>query len=214
MNTKRIFFWLCFVVILGLIVWGLIVASNKPAIDVKLGDPAPVTAIDHSYGPANAKAVVIEYGDFQCPACGAYASLVERLMTDASTTMRVVFRHFPLSQHLNARIAAQASEAAASQGKFWEMYRLLYTNQSEWSDASDADARKIFASYASDLGLNAAKFATDIDSAAAKKIIDDQYSEGQTLGISYTPTFFVNGKGIANPQSYEEFKAIIDKAVK
>src|SRR5882762_8281446 len=99
MNTKRFFFWLCFVVVLGLIVWGLIVAMNKPAIGLNLGQAAPVTAADHVTGPANAKATLIEYGDFQCPACGVYAPLVERLMTEASTTLRVVFRHFPLTQH-------------------------------------------------------------------------------------------------------------------
>ncbi|MFA6432757.1 MAG: thioredoxin domain-containing protein [Candidatus Paceibacterota bacterium] len=212
MNTKRIIFWLCFVVLLGLIVWGLIAANNKPALGLKLGEPAPISATDHVRGPADAKVTLIEYADFQCPACAAYNSLVERLYLEASTTLRLVYRHFPLPQHQNARITAQATEAAAVQGKFWEMASVVYANQSDWAELSDADARKMLAGYAADLGLDAQKFATDIDADAGKERISDQLAEGQSLGVNGTPTFFVNGKAIQNPQGYDQFKAIIDTA--
>lgn len=214
MNGKRFFFWLSFAVILGLIIWGLMAANNRPAPGLNLGTPAAVTTADHVTGSANPKVTLIEYGDFECPACSAYAPIVERLITEASSTLRVVFRHFPLPQHVNAMISAQATEAASLQGKFWEMYRVIYANQSDWANLSLADARQAFAGYADDLGLNKQKFAADIDSPAATKFIDDELTEGQSLGINGTPTFFVNGQAIQNPQSYEQFKAVIDEAAK
>jgi protein-disulfide isomerase len=208
MNTKRIVFWSCFVIVLGLIVWGLAAASNKQSSGPALGTPAPVTAVDHVTGPADAPVTLIEYGDFQCPACGAYYPLVEKLITtDASTSVRLVFRHFPLPQHLNAPLAAQASEAASMQGKFWDMYNMLYQHQNDWANLSDPHS--VFEGYAAAIGLDVAKFTIDIDSAAAKQVVSADQAEGETLGIDGTPTFFVNGKAITNPQSYDDFKNLI-----
>src|SRR5689334_19574042 len=110
MNTKRILFWLVFIVILGLIVWGLAVAMGKPSVGSLAGAPAPVSVSDHVLGPDNAPVTMIEYGDFQCPACGEYFPLVQKLMQESTSTLRLVFRHFPLSQHQNAMPAALASE--------------------------------------------------------------------------------------------------------
>jgi protein-disulfide isomerase len=217
MNIKRLIFWIVFLLILVLIIWGLFVAMNRPVSNglPNVGSPAPVTAVDHVEGSADAKVTLIEYGDFECPACAVYASLVEKLVAaEASTSLRVVFRHFPLPQHANAMISAEASEAAGNQGKFWDMYKLLYTGQSDWQDQSDADARKTFDGYATQLGLDQARFDQDIDSPVAKQFIQSEQAEGQTLGIDYTPTFFVNGKIITNPQGYEAFKAIIDSAAR
>lgn len=209
-NTKRVLFWLGFVVVLVLIIWGLIVAMNKPTTGSTLGTPAPVTAADHIRGSVNAPVTLIEYGDFQCPACGAYYPIVEKVFNESSSTMRMVFRHFPLSQHPNAIPAALAAEAASKQGKFWEMYALLYSNQADWSDL--ADPTHIFDGYAATTSLDLAKFHADIADPATKQIITDEQNEGIHLGINATPTFFINGKAITNPQSYAEFKADIDAA--
>jgi len=211
MNIKRLAFWIIFVVILGLIVWGLSVAMNKPAASSSLGAPAPVTAEDHVTGPANASVTLIEYGDFQCPACGLYAPIVERLIA-SSTSLRVVFRHFPLPQHANAMITSEAAEAAAMQGKFWDMYRLIYANQAEWENLPDAHA--VLDGYAQQIGLDMTKFKADIDSSEAKAAVIADLNEGESLGIDQTPTFFVNGKAILNPPGYEAFKAIIDSAAR
>jgi protein-disulfide isomerase len=216
MNTKRIAFWSIFVVVLVLVVWGLIVAENKPAPSgvPNLGTPAPVTAADHVEGSTTASVTLIEYGDFQCPACSEYAPIVGQLFTAASSTLRVVFRNFPLPQHANAMIAAQAAEAASIQGKFWEMYQAIYAGQASWQDQSDADARATFNGYADTLGLDKTRFDADIDSPEVKQKIASDQAEGQSLGIDYTPTFFVNGKVITNPQGYDAFKAVIDAAAK
>jgi protein-disulfide isomerase len=210
MNIKRITFWACFIIILGLIMWGLVVAMNKPVAGSNLSEPAPVTSADHILGVANAPVTMIEYGDFQCPACGLFYPVVKRLTNEASTTLRLVFRHFPLSQHANAPITAQASEAAAMQGKFWDMFDLIYSNQKDWSDLPDAHT--ILDGYAQKIGLDMTKFKADLDSDAVKKVVADDEAEGEKIGINQTPTFFVNGKAITNPQSYEAFKSLIEAA--
>jgi protein-disulfide isomerase len=161
---------------------------------------------------------MIEYGDFQCPACGVYAPLVEKLISEASTTLRFVFRHFPLDQinaygvvqHPNADIASYAAEAASMQGKFWEMYKLIYANQNEW--VSLPDAHTVLDGYAQQIGLDMTKFKADLDSDAVKTAVLADQTEGKKIGISGTPTFFVNGKAITNPQSYDAFKALIEAA--
>jgi protein-disulfide isomerase len=223
MNIKRLVFWIVFLIVLVLIIWGLFVAMNKPASNglPNVGAPAPITAVDHVEGSADAKVTLIEYGDFQCPACAEMAPFVERLAAEEATgTLRIVFRHFPLDeilsdgtvQHPNADAAAYASEAAGNQGKFWDMYKLLYQNQTEWAEVKDPSS--IFESYAQSLGLDVTKFKTDAADQSVKQFVASEQAEGRTLGIDYTPTFFVNGKIITNPQGYEAFKAIIDSAAR
>lgn len=213
---KRALFWTGFLIILILIIWGLFAAMNKaPSNGISsLGSPAPVTASDHAEGPADAPVTLMEYGDFQCPACAEFAPIVERLFGESSSTLRVVFRHFPLPQHANAMAAAEAAEAASDQGAFWGMYKLLYAGQDSWANLSNVDAVKVFDGYAGQLGLNGAKFDADMNGTTTRALIQAEQANGQQLGIDYTPTFFVNGKIIRNPQSYEAFKAIIDAAAR
>ncbi len=215
MNTKRLTFWSVFLIVLALIVWGLGVAMKKSAnlpVGQNLGAPAPISASDHVRGPANAQVTLIEYSDFQCPACETYYPVVSKLLTDSTTTIQFVYRHFPLSQHPNAIPASMASEAAGAQGKFWEMYDLLFSNHADWTELSDPTA--IFVKYATQLGLNVPQFTTDLASSTLKDKITSQNDEGISLGIDSTPTFFVNGKAIVNPQGYEAFQTIIDTAAK
>ena len=156
----------------------------------------------------DSKVVLTEYGDFQCPACGAYYPLVKQLEKDFPN-LTLVFRHFPLPQHGNAWPAAQAAEAAGAQGKFWEMHDMLYENQDFWS--GEKNAQSIFQTYAQKLGLNIDKFKADFDSSKAKNKIEPDL-QGGTTQINGTPTFFLNNQKIENPQSYEQFKSIIQQA--
>ena len=216
MNTKRIIFWTGFIVVIALIVWGLIVAMNKPPRDQRrLGAPADVSETDHVRGSLDAKVTLIEYSDFQCPACAAYYPVVEHLIA-SSTNLRVVYRHFPLYPlpHPNAMIAAQAAEAAGKQGKFWEMYHLIFPGQTSWADLSRDKAIEVFKGYATTIGLNMTQYSTDFDSTEVKAKIEADRAEGDKLGINSTPTFFVNGKAVVNPQGYEPFKKIIDEATR
>ncbi len=214
MNTKRIIFWASFIIILILIIWGLIIAMNKPVkTGLDLGTPAAITSADHVRGStASSTVTVIEYSDFQCPACLNSYPTVEKLVNEASTTMRFVYRHFPLYPvpHKNANIAAYASEAASNQGKFWEMYHELFDNQTTWGESDTAATT--FETYAEKIGLDMTKYKKDVESDEVKARVDRDRNEGDDLGVAGTPTFFVNGKAIATPPNYEEFKAIIDAA--
>lgn len=176
--------------------------TSLPELEVKQDDWVK--------GPATAQITMIEYLDFQCPACGSYHPLVKKLQKDFAQKMRLVVRHFPLEQsHQYARLAAQSAEAAGRQSKFWEMYDQLFQNQKEWSGAKDA--KKIFISYAKDIGLDTEKFEKDLaDPAINDKINADQQS-GTVVGVRSTPSFFLNKNKIDSPDSYDEFKSLIEK---
>ena len=211
MNIKRIVFWLSFIVVLALIIWGLVVAMNKaPSTGIKLGTPSPVTTADHVRGSLDAPVTIVEYSDFQCPACALYYPLIEKLLNEYTTTVRFVYRHYPLypRPHKNANSAAYASEAAALQGKFWEMYQLLFENQKSWENL--ADPTSVYKEYATRIGLNVESFKKDMMSDAVKARVQGDHDEAVTLGVNSTPTFFVNGRAIVNPQGYEAFKKLID----
>lgn len=214
MNTKRLFFWIGFVVVLGLIVWGLIAAMNKSSAtgtaNGNYSTPAPVTSADHVRGPANAPITLIEYADFQCPACEAYEPVLEKLEAATSTSFQIVYRYFPLPQHPNALPSAYAAEAAGLQGKFWEMHDLLFANHADWTELPDPTS--VFVGYATQLGLDVNKFKSDMNSDAVKARIQRDLDEGTNIGVNYTPSFFLNGHIINNPQSYDEFIAILQNA--
>jgi protein-disulfide isomerase len=212
MNTKRILFWAGFIIILVLILWGLVVAMGKtPATPgSNLGEPAPISATDNVTGPADAPVTIIEYSDYQCPACQVYHFVVERLIASSTVPIRFVYRHYPLPYHKNAMNAAMAVEASGLQGKYWEMHKLVFDNQSDWEGLSDSYS--VFSKYADEIGLDKQKFVADSKSVVLRDKIDANKNEGTKIGVGGTPTFFINGKAIDNPPSYDEFKSIIEKS--
>jgi protein-disulfide isomerase len=214
MNTKRIFMWLSFVVIIGLIIWGLIAAEMKSSQkNASIPLPDQIVTTDHIRGDETAKVTLVEYSDFQCPSCRSYHPFVERLLAEtSSSTLRFVYRHFPLSQHANAVPAAKASEAAGKQGKFWEMYNILFDKQANWE--ASTDARTIFTGYARELNLDIPRFEADMNSKEIDDIINKDLKSGLKANIKGTPTFFINGTQIDNPKNYDEFKKVIDEAAK
>jgi len=122
----------------------------------------------------------------------------------------LVYRHYPLrSIHPNAQAAAEAAEAANKQGKFWEMHDVLFNTQSDWSTLRDPKSK--FEEYARSLGLNVDQFKADRDSKETSSKIDADYLSGTQSGVQGTPTFFLDGKLITSPQSYEELKALVNK---
>ncbi len=170
-----------------------------------------VQSDDWTKGADGASVVIVEYGDFQCPACASYLPYVEAIMGEFGDHVTFVYRNFPLrSIHPNAQIAGQAAEAAGLQGEFWAMHDILFERQGEWSSLSDP--REKFVEYAEELGLNTANFENDMDSSEAKDGVDDDYSGGLGLGLNSTPTFFLQGERI-RPQSLEEFRALVREAV-
>ncbi len=163
---------------------------------------------DHIRGAVNAKVTLVEFGDFQCPACGSYEPIVRQVMSDNKDILRIVFRQFPLTSiHQNSLVASKATEAASLQGKFWEMHDMLYDKQKDWSSSSDA--RSVITDYAKALGLDVNKFSKDMDDKTLEDKIMAQYKEGVDLGVQGTPTFFLNGKKIDNPQTAADFDQLV-----
>jgi len=149
----------------------------------------------HTLGPADAKVTLEEFGDFECPPCGMLHPVLKTMEKEFGQRIRIVFREFPLvPTHVHALSAARSAEAAGLQGKFWEMHDMLYDNQKDWHDAFDA--RPIFEGYATKIGLNMEKFKTDSASeAVAQRILRDG-ARGHALGVSGTPTVFMNGREV------------------
>lgn len=192
----------------GFVVLGI--AALISGIESSGGELAAVSLSDAVAGATEAPVTVIEYSDFQCPACKAYAPLVKELIASSNGEVRVVYRHFPLPQHINAVPTAIASEAAARQGKFWEMAEIIFMQQDEWKNAENPN--ELLKQYAAQLKLDVAAFEADLaDPAIREKVLND-LATGQKAGVNATPTFFVNGKKIQNPRSLEEFKEIINAA--
>lgn len=176
---------------------------------------AAVSSSDRTRGNASASVVITEYGDYECPACGAWDPFMDQLYQKYQDKVLFVFRNFPLYQiHPNAEISSQAAEAAGVQGKYWEMHALLYKNQDTWSKDTSGDVvTKYFDAYAQSLGLNVTQFNTDIDSTAVKNKIQADTALGNQANLDHTPTFFVNNVEIENPTSEQQFDAIIAAAI-
>jgi protein-disulfide isomerase len=173
---------------------------------------AEVTALDHVTGKLDSAVTLIEYSDFQCPACGAYAPVVERLISEYGDRVRFVYRHFPIySKHPNAEIAGRAAEAAGQQGKFFEYGAILFAKQNDWAELSNP--QDTFIEYAKSLSLNTDDFKAYMLSSDSKKTVSNDYRSGVQAGVSGTPTFFLNGEALENPQGYTAFKKILDDAL-
>lgn len=165
-------------------------------------------------GSASAKVTITEFGDFQCPACGAAHPVVKQVLNEYKDKVYFVFRNFPLPMHANAPLAAQAAYAAGQQGKYWEMYDKLYESQDQWGEKSGSQAKELIMRYAKDMGLDMTKFTESIDKNAGNNKIQKDQNDGYQLGVDSTPTFYINGTKFAAVMSYDQFKKEIDDRLK
>lgn len=138
---------------------------------------------------------VVEFLDFECEACGAFYPVVEDLREKYRGDITYVIRYFPIPGHLNSRNAAFAAEAAAQQGRLEDMYNKLFQTQPQWGEAKDSRAA-VFRGFAEELGLDMAAYDKAVADPATAERVDFDYNEGQALGVSGTPTFFVEGKPV------------------
>lgn len=161
-------------------------------------------------GNPEASLTLVEYGDFQCPACSLYAPIVKRLSEELPEKLRVVYRHFPITAiHQNAFDAARASEAAGKQEAFWEMHDALYAKQDEWAEARNAKEK--FLEYAKELQLDEEMFLQDFESDETKEKIEAQTFSGTRAGVNSTPSFFLNGSKVVNPGDFDSFKSLLEQ---
>lgn len=210
-TIRRVLIWLVSVAIIVGAFWGIVKLAGKTPVVSEGSLSKPVDSADNYSGNKDAKTVLVEYSDFQCPACGAFYPIVKQLVADNSSKLKLVYRNFPLQQHANARIAAYAAEAAGKQGKYWEMHDKIFENQNSWSEQTNA--RDIMIKYTLDLKLNVDQFKKDIDSKEIKDKVDGDYQSGVDSNIDSTPTFFLNGKKMLPPNSFDDFKNQITNAI-
>lgn len=147
---------------------------------------------NHELRSESAKVTIVEFADFQCPACAAAHPIVKAILQKQTGNITFVYRHFPLPQHKNAILAAKTAEAAGEQDKFWDMYDLLYQRQDEWSESKNAD--EIMKRFAKELQLDLNKFSQVMSSDKFTDHIQQDKNDGIELGVNSTPTFFVNGR--------------------
>lgn len=210
LDIRRISIWSILILAMGGLLFGLAKLGSSPSAPIGTGTALaePVTAADWSRGSATAPHTLVEYSDFQCPACRTFQPLLKRLGDEQADKVRFVYRHFPLNTHQNAEVAAQAAEAAGKQNKFWEMHDVLFNTQEKWAVSNKPT--EMFAEYARSLGLNVDQFKKDSASPEVAKKVRDNYSSGQRSGVGGTPTFFLDGKQIAAPTSYEQFVSLVN----
>lgn len=147
-----------------------------------------VSQTDHAQGNLEADLVIVEYGDYQCPYCGAAYPVLKELMEEFGSQIKFVFRNFPLSEmHQYARPTAIAAEAAGRQGKFWEMHDAIYENQRDLNE-------NLLIKLAEQLKLNIPQFEKDLESTELAEKVDSDFESGIVSGVNGTPSFFVNGK--------------------
>jgi protein-disulfide isomerase len=159
-----------------------------------------------SFGPEDAKVTIVEFSDFECPYCTRAAQVTHQIRERYGDKVRFVFRQFPLPMHQQAHLAAQASLAAAEQGKFWEFHDLLFANQR-------ALTRESLEGYAKQLNLNVSSLKQALDNGKHKAAVDSDLKLGEEVSVSGTPTVFINGKRVPNPTEFAPVAKLIDEAL-
>lgn len=178
--------------------------SSGPTVDKKL----LINSKSHTLGPQNAKVTVVEFGDYQCPACGTAYPMTKQILNAYNGRILFVFRNFPLPQHQNAQISAEAAEAAGKQGKFWEMHDLLYQNQTQWGESTNP--MDYFLKYAQELKLDSNSFKKDVQNNSFQDVIQQDMNDGNAANVNATPTFFINGEQFTQDATYDNVKQVID----
>jgi protein-disulfide isomerase len=167
----------------------------------------PVGPRDHAVGPADAPVTLVEYGDFECPFCGRATRELQRLLRRLGPKIRFVFRHYPLTdEHPHAQHAAEVAEAAAAQGKFWEMHDLLYQRQGALADED-------LVAYAHQLGLDAERVRRELATHVHAARVREDFASGTRSGVSGTPRFFINGRPHDEPGDAKTLAAALQRAL-
>jgi len=193
------------IVVTIILLIGAIALFSKPVKEVQVLGEKLVTETAWATGSATPKATLVEFSDFECPACGAVHPIIKQVIEQYKGDLKFVYRHYPLDQHKNARLAASAAEAAGAQGKFWEMHDLLFKNQTNLSqDAING--------LAIELKLDMDKFTKEMTEGTYNQKIQKDVDEGTSLGINSTPTFFLNGKKL-DLFNFADLKTKVETAI-
>ena len=166
----------------------------------------PFNKADHFKGNVKSAVQLLEFGDFQCPHCGAAHPMLKKIEKTFGSGMLFIFRHFPLTElHPYAQIAAISSEAAARQGKFWEMFDLIYENQSQLNS-------ELLLGLAKTLNLDLNKFKNDLDDPALSEKVESDFESGIISGVNGTPSFYINNEKFNGPYTFDYIALAIKRA--
>ncbi len=217
-NNKQFAGVLAAVAIIGVAVLGYVLTHSGPSVIIV--DPKiPAGAAEgHLMGKADAPVQVLEFGDFECPGCGNFATVTEPdVRTRLINTGVVGFRFFdfPLTQHKNSFTAHLAASCAEDQGKFWEMHDRIYAGQDEWSDLIDPNMTSplpVFRKYAKELGMDVKTWEDCVTSQKYTARIKGNQAEGVRRNVAQTPTIIIGNKQV-NGLTYDEFKKLVDEVL-
>jgi len=184
--------------------------KSTAAVATPVTSSVPGAQPPNMLGSPSATVTVEEFADFQCPTCASVHAKMKEINAIYGSRIKFIYRSYPLTQiHKHAYDAAVAAEAAGLQGKYWEMQNQIFTNQTAWSNATDA--RKIFEEYAQKIGLDVTRFQNDMLGLAAKSRVDLDIARGRAMGVSGTPTIFINGRELNFKQlDVEPMRQVID----
>lgn len=200
-------FWKIVLVVVILAIGGSVFYANWAAEQANEG----VTIEAHVKGNPDAAVTLVEYSDFQCPACGQFYPYLKEIVEEHGDQLRFEYRHFPLINiHPFATPAARAAEAAAQQGKFWEMHDKLFEGQGTWSKSSNPNA--YFEQYAEEIGLDMATYKRHLNSSVINDAITNSFNDARDRGFTGTPTFMLNGE-VMEFSTFDEFNSQIEAAV-
>jgi protein-disulfide isomerase len=203
------------IAIVGVFVVNQVRGGDEPAsaeVSRAIADGAIVRDDSHVLGEEGSSDVTfVEFLDFECEACGAAYPIVEDLREKYAGEVTFVIRYFPLPGHVNSGAAARAVESAARQGELEAMYSKMYETQAEWGESQEPKD-ELFRTYAEDLGLDMDQYDADVASEDVADRVARDVADGESLGVSGTPTFFVDGE-LFQPRTVEDFTAVIDEAL-
>jgi len=216
-SSQRFYVVVALVVVVGAILIVKQVRAPKVRANVTVAPITASTAEGYLMGNANAPVQILEFADFECPACGNFAVITEpdvrtRIVNSGLASYR--FFDFPLPMHKNTMQASNAAACAADQGKFWEMHDELFRNQPEWNGEATDNPKKIFQGYVKALGINADTWEKCYDDQTHQPRILANQAEGARRKVQSTPTFVIGTRMIPGAMSYDVFKAYVDSATK
>jgi protein-disulfide isomerase len=194
--------------------------NNRPGLATTAAiTPAPPGSLGpgkgHRLGNADAPVTVLEFADFECPACGVFAVVTEPdVRTRLINTGQVSYQFFdyPLPVHKNTWFASEAAACAEDQGKFWEMHDLLFNGQNDWNGEATSDPSGVFKGYAKDLHLDVDKFEDCYRSQAHLRDIQANQAEGDRRRVNQTPTFVIGTRSVPGALGFDQFRALVDSA--
>ena len=209
----------------GLIAWTNLQEGSTPtqlgdydSTKIIAGDDNNGNIDDHVRGNKDAKVILVEYADLQCPGCASAMPNIHKLFEEYGDRVAFIYRNFPISGHQNARAAAAAAESAAFQGYYWEMVETIYANRAEWISETGNSRTEVFVDLFKDIAPegDVDKFKSDMGNRDIEKKINFDYSLGREVDkVQATPAFFINGEAVnvSDAETQDELKELVEKLI-